>query len=277
MLIEQLCKLHNLQVPLADFELLNQMRQPMGQPNQQDAHSLIEENYSSSLNHNNNNNNNNSLSDSDDDEDDGIAEDDMHIEMEDENQVQEGKNREEGLSSEHTQTLERIRQNQRDNYLKGSVSGSVQATDRLMKELKEVYCSESFKRGVFTVDLVNDSLYEWNVKLKIVDPDSPLHNDMQVLKEKEGKDHILLNFLFKEAYPFEPPFVRVVHPSISGGYVLGGGAICMELLTKQVSCIYLYFISFKKSFQTNHYLLNITRDGAVLIQLKLLYYKFQLH
>lgn len=41
------------------------------------------------------------------------------------------------------------------------------------------------------------------------------------------------NFLSQETYPFEPPFVRVVHPIISGGYVLVGGAICMELLTKQ--------------------------------------------
>jgi len=27
--------------------------------------------------------------------------------------------------------------------------------------------------------------------------------------------------------------VRVVRPIINGGYVLGGGAICMELLTRQ--------------------------------------------
>lgn len=49
-----------------------------------------------------------------------------------------------------------------------------------------------------------------------VDPDSPLHNDLLLLKEKEGKDSILLNIMFKETYPFEPPFVRVVHPIISG-------------------------------------------------------------
>lgn len=108
------------------------------------------------------------------------------------------------------------------------------ATDRLMKELKEVYKSDSFKRGIFTVELVNDSLYEWNVKILVVDSDSPLANDLQMLKEKEGKDHILLNILFKETYPFEPPFIRIVTPTITGGYVLGGGAICMELLTKQV-------------------------------------------
>lgn len=30
-----------------------------------------------------------------------------------------------------------------------------------------------------------------------VDPDSPLHSDLQVLKEKEGVDYILLNFSYK--------------------------------------------------------------------------------
>lgn len=37
----------------------------------------------------------------------------------------------------------------------------------------------------------------------------------------------------QETFPFEPPFVRVVFPVLNGGYVLLGGAICMELLTKQ--------------------------------------------
>lgn len=32
---------------------------------------------------------------------------------------------------------------------------------------------------------------------KRVDPDSPLHTDLQVLKEKEGMDYILLNFSYK--------------------------------------------------------------------------------
>ncbi|MBZ3871582.1 Ubiquitin-conjugating enzyme E2 Q2 [Sciurus carolinensis] len=34
-------------------------------------------------------------------------------------------------------------------------------------------------------------------------------------------------------FPFDPTFVRVVLPVLSGGYVLGGGALCIELLTKQ--------------------------------------------
>ena len=81
--------------------------------------------------------------------------------------------------------------------LKGTVSGSVQATDRLMKELRDIYRSPSFKSGAYQVELVNDSLYEWNVKIMRVDPDSPLAQDLKKLKEREGKDHILLSFTFK--------------------------------------------------------------------------------
>nr|CAG4644062.1 EOG090X0867 [Lepidurus arcticus] len=170
------------------------------------------------------------VEDSDDDELEDVDEE-LHIEMED--ATPSSKEKEEDIGTEHFATLERLRQNQRQDYLKGSVSGSVQATDRLMKELRDIYRSDSFKKGIYSVELMNDSLYEWNVRLMTVDPDSPLHSDLILLKEKEGKDYILLNILFKEQYPFEPPFVRVVYPMIQGGYVLVGGAICMELLTKQ--------------------------------------------
>lgn len=40
-------------------------------------------------------------------------------------------------------------------------------------------------------------------------------------------------FLSQDTFPFDPPFVRVVYPVLHGGYVLSGGAICMELLTAQ--------------------------------------------
>lgn len=52
------------------------------------------------------------------------------------------------MDLEHLATLERLRQNQRQDYLKGSVCGSVQATDRLMKELRDIYRSDSFKKGI---------------------------------------------------------------------------------------------------------------------------------
>ncbi|XP_055902989.1 ubiquitin-conjugating enzyme E2 Q2 [Eupeodes corollae] len=164
-----------------------------------------------------------------DSEQESEGDEDLPLEMDDGRNI----NKKDEMEVEHLATLERLRQSQRQDYLKGSVSGSVQATDRLMKELRDIYRSDSFKSNMYSIELVNDSIYEWNIRLKSVDPDSPLHNDLVMLKEKEGRDSILLNIIFKETYPFEPPFVRVVHPIISGGYVLVGGAICMELLTKQ--------------------------------------------
>ena len=59
-----------------------------------------------------------------------------------------------------------------------------QATDQLMKELRNIYGSLSFKGGNYTVKLVNDSLYDWNVKLLKVDQDSALHNHLQILRER---------------------------------------------------------------------------------------------
>lgn len=133
-----------------------------------------------------------------------------------------------------------------------------------------------------------------------MDPDSPLHTDLQVLKEKEGMDYILLNFSYKvseeqhmQISVFQalaelfPAACRIISPLIhhlcgwfllcspegefsdllpprrtdllrqfrssqetreqsaflftfllsfypQTSYVLGGGALCMELLTKQV-------------------------------------------
>ncbi|KAM6937257.1 ubiquitin-conjugating enzyme E2 Q2-like isoform 1-T1 [Xenentodon cancila] len=156
-----------------------------------------------------------------------------HYDMKEEEPAEGKKSEDDGIEKENLAILEKIRKNQRQDHLNGAVSGSVQASDRLMKELREIYRSQSYKTGIYSVELVNDSLYEWHVKLRTVDPDSPLHSDLQVLKEKEGVDYILLNFSYKDNFPFDPPFVRVVSPVLSGGYVLGGGALCMELLTKQ--------------------------------------------
>uniref|UniRef100_A0A8C5EXK1 E2 ubiquitin-conjugating enzyme n=1 Tax=Gouania willdenowi TaxID=441366 RepID=A0A8C5EXK1_GOUWI len=156
-----------------------------------------------------------------------------HYDMKEEEPAAGKKSEDDGIEKENLAILEKIRKNQRQDHLNGAVSGSVQASDRLMKELREIYRSQSYKTGIYSVELVGDSLYEWHVKLRTVDPDSSLHSDLQVLKEKEGMDYILLNFSYKDNFPFDPPFVRVLSPVLSGGYVLGGGALCMELLTKQ--------------------------------------------
>uniref|UniRef100_A0A673YJR8 E2 ubiquitin-conjugating enzyme n=1 Tax=Salmo trutta TaxID=8032 RepID=A0A673YJR8_SALTR len=148
-----------------------------------------------------------------------------HYEMKEEEPVDGKKSEDDGIEKENLAILEKIRKNQRQDHLNGAVSGSVQASDRLMKELREIYRSQSYKTGESCVIIV--------IYFNRVDPDSPLHSDLQVMKEKEGVDYILLSFSYKDNFPFDPPFVRVVSPVLSGGYVLGGGALCMELLTKQ--------------------------------------------
>jgi ubiquitin-conjugating enzyme E2 Q len=36
---------------------------------------------------------------------------------------------------------------------------------------------------------------------------------------------------FFDNFPFYPPFARVISPSLKGGFVMPGGALCMEVLT----------------------------------------------
>ncbi|XP_065576881.1 ubiquitin-conjugating enzyme E2 Q2-like [Artemia franciscana] len=174
--------------------------------------------------------------DDESDRDEDLDEEDVEIHIDFEEPTAITKKSDGDIGVEHLSTLERLKQNQREDYLRGAVTGSVQATDRLMKELRDIYKSDTFKKRIYTVELVNDNLYEWDVKMFSVDSESPLMADLALLKEREGKDYIQFRFVFKDNYPFEPPFVHIVAPIITGGYVLVGGAICMELLTKQGWC-----------------------------------------
>uniref|UniRef100_A0A6G1S5J0 Ubiquitin-conjugating enzyme E2 Q2 n=1 Tax=Aceria tosichella TaxID=561515 RepID=A0A6G1S5J0_9ACAR len=110
--------------------------------------------------------------------------------------------------------------------------GSSRASKRLMKELQRVYDSDSYKNGVFTVEIVDDSIYEWNVKIYKLDPESYLHRDFVKWKKMAaGRDHILLRVSYDNEYPFTPPYVRIVHPYIFGLKILSTGEICLDLLT----------------------------------------------
>lgn len=97
-------------------------------------------------------------------------------------------------------------------------------TRRLMKELQEI---RRLGDNFITVELADDNLFDWNVKLHQVDKDSALWQDMK----ETNTEYILLNVTFPDNFPFSPPFMRVLTPRLENGYVLDGGAICMELLT----------------------------------------------
>uniref|UniRef100_A0A914KNV7 UBC core domain-containing protein n=1 Tax=Meloidogyne incognita TaxID=6306 RepID=A0A914KNV7_MELIC len=165
---------------------------------------------------------------------DDDEEDDLMCEMEDVGAAR-VEHSEDGLvPPEGLAVITRVSQVQRQQHLKGAPAGSVTASDRLMKELKQIYSSDNYKNGVFSIELEKDNLYEWNVKLKKVDEDSNLATDLrQLAKPPHNKDGLLFQFIFGTSFPFEPPFVRLVSPVVTNGFVLSGGALCMELLTKQ--------------------------------------------
>lgn len=154
--------------------------------------------------------------DEDDDEEDvdGILADEL----------QAADDTEEGLSQDKLQKLESLRQKSQP-----SQRSSPAATDRLMKDLKSIYKSDSYKNGFYTVKLPDDNVYEWRVALLKLDDESRLAQDMKEYKVEQ----IELSINFAADYPFRPPFVRVISPVIQKGYVLSGGAICLELLTEE--------------------------------------------
>ncbi|XP_038071811.1 ubiquitin-conjugating enzyme E2 Q2-like isoform X1 [Patiria miniata] len=230
-LVRDLCKLHNVQEP-STMSILDQELPSEKSDDDDDMASADEEDGLDDYAHDDEEDDDEN--EEEEDEENQDMEDCMdHYEMEEEPSKSVKEKDDKDIAPENYAVLERLKTNHRRDYLKGSVSGSVQATDRLMKELRDVYRSEAFKKKMYYVELVNDSLYDWHIKILSVDNDSPLYADLKQLKEKEGKDHILLNMTFKDNFPFDPPFVRVIFPVLTGGYVLGGGAICMELLTKQ--------------------------------------------
>lgn len=95
-----------------------------------------------------------------------------------------------------------------------TIQYSPTASIRLQKEIKEYFLSDSFKRKVYKLELVNDSIYNWNVTLLQIDTDSPLYTDLKKLKDMGKQGDILLNINFPTNYPLAPPFVRVVEPMI---------------------------------------------------------------
>lgn len=103
----------------------------------------------------------------------------------------------------------------------------------------------------FTQYLNSNTSLNWaiiiktQVKLHTVDKDSHLAEGMR----KNNISYILLNMMFPENFPFAPPFVRVVAPIVEGGYVLDGGALCLELLTPTVSSYHYNVFKTIRAFQ----------------------------
>jgi len=109
--------------------------------------------------------------------------------------------------------------------------GSNKATQRIAAELRTIQKGNPAKSG-FSIELVNDNMYLWEVKLFGFDPkDEEIARDMERLHIK----HIVIHIKFPEDFPLSPPFCRIVRPRFQfhTGHVTIGGSICMELLTRK--------------------------------------------
>ena len=60
-----------------------------------------------------------------------------------------------------------------------------------------------------------------------INPDSELYKDLV----KHNLPGVRVEINMPEEFPMAPPFVRVVHPKLEGGFVFPHGAICFEPLT----------------------------------------------
>ena len=104
---------------------------------------------------------------------------------------------------------------------------------RLMKEFERIHKSPFVADGTFTVALADDNLFEWDVRYYKFDADSALAGDLGFMQHEYGIDNVWFRLSFPENFPFAPPFMRVLAPLVQGGFVLHGGAICLEILTPQ--------------------------------------------
>uniref|UniRef100_A0A6C0CLM8 UBC core domain-containing protein n=1 Tax=viral metagenome TaxID=1070528 RepID=A0A6C0CLM8_9ZZZZ len=106
---------------------------------------------------------------------------------------------------------------------------------RLMAEYKMLNSEGGmFQTNDIKCELVNDNIYDWKLYLSKFDKDFdgndiPLTLDMK----KYNVKNIVLEVIFPQGYPFEPPFIRVVSPQFEyrTGHITLGGSICMEALT----------------------------------------------
>ncbi len=101
---------------------------------------------------------------------------------------------------------------------------------RLMREYGLVSKSDPEKLG-FRAKMKDDSnINIWYIEMFRVD-----NEKLQTQMEKLNIPFIQMEITFKDNYPFEPPFVRIVYPHFveRKGHITIGGSFCVDILTTQ--------------------------------------------
>jgi ubiquitin-protein ligase len=114
----------------------------------------------------------------------------------------------------------------------GGGSGTPMNAVRLQKDFATTKADPETKG--WSVELVNDDLQHWEVKLYEFDRDSQLYKDLQRYKKSHGIDCLTFWLKFPDAYPVEPPFAMVRKPRIQGSAIFNGG-FCIDVLMQNWS------------------------------------------
>ncbi|PRP78604.1 ubiquitin-conjugating enzyme E2 Q2-like [Planoprotostelium fungivorum] len=90
---------------------------------------------------------------------------------------------------------------------------------RLQRDFKITKDAEAKGVAPFTCELIDEDLYQWEIKLREFDPSSELYKEMSKYEKKHGIDHVTIRLYFPGDYPLEAPFVHIVSPKLVGGFV----------------------------------------------------------
>lgn len=107
----------------------------------------------------------------------------------------------------------------------------VKRTTREAQKLLSPQGLEEAKKNGYCFSLQDpENLSRWYVQLRELNPDGNLTKDLQ---KKHLDISVDLEMCLPDGFPLEPPFVRMLYPQLSNGFVFAGGGICFELLTSQ--------------------------------------------
>lgn len=107
---------------------------------------------------------------------------------------------------------------------------------RLKKEYNSIILEKNIqkreKEGLFIKPVFNpDTMNIW--RFNFLKENLPIETTLYKQLSSKNIDFINLEIRFKERYPFEAPFVRIIHPRFKfrTGHITLGGSICTELLS----------------------------------------------
>jgi len=103
------------------------------------------------------------------------------------------------------------------------------ANKRLAHDYKITKDAEAKGELSFSVELIDDDLYKWEIKLFEFDKDSQFAKQLEQYNKKHGVNYVTLRFYFPGDYPLKAPLVHIVTPKLVGSYIFGGG-LCMSIL-----------------------------------------------